>query len=108
MFERSEKLSRRIADRIDLLVDLATLGEYGLELEAAKAERCELDGRRAAWEALATPRRGDCPPGTTSRAREQAPRTRRAARWGRLVAQEPAATYSPRPLRAKYHRRGEA
>ncbi len=55
-------------DTIDLVVDFATLGEYGLEtVEAAKTacagERCELDGRRAAWEASATLRRGSqCAP----------------------------------------------
>ncbi len=55
-------------DTLDLVVDFATLGEYGLEpLEGAGAacasERCELDGRRAAWEAIATPRRGSlCAP----------------------------------------------
>ncbi len=55
-------------DTLDLVVDFATLGEYGLEPldgpEAACAgERCELDGRRAGWEAIATPRRGSqCEP----------------------------------------------
>lgn len=55
-------------DTIDLVVDFATLGEYGLEaLEgpetACAGERCELDGRRAAWEVTATPRRGSqCEP----------------------------------------------
>ncbi len=62
-------------DAIDFVVDIATLGEYGLEpLEAAETpctgRRCEQDGRTAAWEALATPRRGSrC--GTE---RESAPR----------------------------------
>ncbi len=50
-------------DTIDLVVDFATLGEYGLEpLEEAETacagERCEVDGRRAAWEVVATTRRG--------------------------------------------------
>ena len=55
-------------DTLDLVVDFATLGEYGLEpLEGAETacagERCELDGRRAGWEAIATPRRGSrCEP----------------------------------------------
>ncbi len=55
-------------DTLDLVVDFATLGEYGVEpldeSEAAcAAGRCELDGRRAAWEAIATPRRGSqCEP----------------------------------------------
>ena len=55
-------------DKLDLVVDFATLGEYGLEpIEGAEVacagERCELDGRRAAWEAIAAPRRGSrCEP----------------------------------------------
>lgn len=55
-------------DTLDLVVDLATLGEYGLEpLDGAEAAcaggRCEQEGRTAGWEALATPRRGSrCAP----------------------------------------------
>jgi hypothetical protein len=59
MFERRENLAGRVAGAIDLLVDFATLGEYGLEPLPADG-RCELDGHRAAWEALATSRRGSC------------------------------------------------
>lgn len=59
MFERREKIAGRVAGAIDLLVDLATLGEYGLEPLPADG-RCELDGHRAGWEALATSRRGSC------------------------------------------------
>jgi hypothetical protein len=66
MFERSETIVGRLAGTIDLLVDLATLGEYGLEPLPADG-RCELDGQRAGWEALATSRRGSC--GETARAR---------------------------------------
>jgi hypothetical protein len=62
MFESKTHIRTRLMDTIDLVVDFATLGEYGLEpLEAETAcagERCELDGRRVAWEAIATPRRG--------------------------------------------------
>ena len=63
MFESKTPIRNRLMDTIDLVVDFATLGEYGLEpLEGAEAacagERCELDGRRAAWEAIATLRRG--------------------------------------------------
>ena len=63
MLERKTSIRTRLMDTIDLVVDFATLGEYGLEplngAEAACAgERCELDGRRAAWEATATLRRG--------------------------------------------------
>ncbi len=52
-------IAGRVAGAIDLLVDFATLGEYGLEPLPADG-RCEQDGRRAGWEALATSRRGGC------------------------------------------------
>ena len=55
MFERREKIAGRVAGAVDLLVDFATLGEYGLEPLPADG-RCELDGQRAGWEALATSR----------------------------------------------------
>jgi hypothetical protein len=71
MFERRDKFAGRVAGAIDLLVDFATLGEYGLEPLPADG-RCELDGRRAGWEALATSRRGSC--GEVARARS--PRAR--------------------------------
>jgi hypothetical protein len=59
MFERRDKFAGRVAGAIDLLVDFATLGEYGLEPLPADG-RCGQDGRRAGWEALATSRRGSC------------------------------------------------
>jgi hypothetical protein len=68
MFERRENTVGRVAGAIDLLVDFATLGEYGLEPLPADG-RCELDGRRAGWEALATLRRGNCR--ETTRARDR-------------------------------------
>ena len=62
MFDTKDNTAGTIAGAIDLLVDFATLGEYGLESPPA-AGRCEMDGRRpAGWEALATPRRGSCIP----------------------------------------------
>ena len=65
MFERRD-IAGRVAGALDLLVDFATLGEYGLE-ELPADGRCEQDGQRAGWEALATSRRGNC--GEASRAR---------------------------------------
>jgi hypothetical protein len=68
MFESKTPIRTRLMDTLDLVVDFATLGEYGLEpLEgvetACAGERCELDGRRVASEAIATPRRGSqCEP----------------------------------------------
>jgi hypothetical protein len=64
VFDRDNKLTGRVAGAIDLLVDFATLGEYGLEPLPADG-RCELDGQRAGWEALATLRRGSCRKPTT-------------------------------------------
>jgi hypothetical protein len=75
MFETKEKIRARLMDAFDLAVDFATLGEYGLEpLDAAEAtrpgERCELDGQRTGWEALASPRRGDrCAPAPVAKPR---------------------------------------
>jgi hypothetical protein len=71
---------------------------------AAPAVDCR--GRRSSsrpW-AAKQPLRG------TAGVRQQPPRRtalerKRAALRGRLVDEKPAATYSPRPLRAKYHRR---
>jgi hypothetical protein len=66
MFERRRDIAGRVAGAVDLLVDFATLGEYGLEPLPADG-RCGPDGHRAGWEALATARRGSC--GETARAR---------------------------------------
>jgi hypothetical protein len=59
MFDRNNNFADRIAGAVDLVVDFATLGEYGLESLPADG-RCELDGQRTGWEALATSRRGSC------------------------------------------------
>lgn len=66
MFEPQNNLAGRMAGALDLLVDFATLGEYGLEA-ASPDGRCEQDGQRAAWEALAAPRRGSCRPAARAR-----------------------------------------
>jgi hypothetical protein len=66
----------RLTDAVDLLIDFATLGEYGLEPVGRTPPSCE--GRKR----------------------------QRAAPTGRpRVIEEPAATYSPRGLPPKYHRR---
>ena len=66
MFDGQDNFAGRVAGAIDLLVDFATLGEYGLEPLPADG-RCELDGQRAGWEALATSRRGSCREATRAR-----------------------------------------
>jgi hypothetical protein len=40
MFERQTSLRERLADAVDLMIDFATLGEYGLE-PVEKPRRCE-------------------------------------------------------------------
>ncbi len=47
----------RIADRMDLAIDLLTLGQYGLEKVPAGRAGCEGCGPRADWEALPPARR---------------------------------------------------
>ena len=81
----NSSLARRVLGGVDLAIDLATLGEYGLEPldEAARGdadEHCrERPGHVAGWEALAKSRpRGRC------RERDRAPERQRAARRAAL------------------------
>jgi hypothetical protein len=41
MFDSKKTLSTRAADAADLMIDFATLGEYGLEPVAAPVASCE-------------------------------------------------------------------
>lgn len=58
----------RVADRIDLAIDLLTLGQYGLECREVPAGTNDCEGSkrrtrkesRAAWEAPRTSRRPGC------------------------------------------------
>lgn len=50
-------IANRLLGAVDLAIDVATLGEYGLETLPDEAE-CELTG--VGWEALAPARRGGC------------------------------------------------
>jgi len=50
-------IANRLLGAVDLAIDLATLGEYGLETLPDEAE-CELTA--IGWEALAPARRGGC------------------------------------------------
>jgi hypothetical protein len=52
MFDTKKNLSDQIADAADLVIDFATLGEYGLEPAGRPAQPCE--GRRRS---SMTPRR---------------------------------------------------
>jgi len=44
MFDTKKSLSTHVVDAADLMIDFATLGEYGLEPVIAPAQPCE--GRR--------------------------------------------------------------
>jgi len=69
MSKLREQLMDRAAGAVDLLIDFATLGEYGFEPVAASgAGACEgaVAGRAAdGWEAFSRARRGGCEPGRT-------------------------------------------
>ncbi len=52
--------AQRLLGAVDLAIDFATLGEYGLEPLPAGGPRRERPGPRTGWEALATARRGGC------------------------------------------------
>jgi hypothetical protein len=60
-----QSFGQRILSGVDLLIDFATLGEYGLEPLPADGHRRERAnrrpaGRRPGWEAPTTTRRGAC------------------------------------------------
>jgi hypothetical protein len=46
MFDSKQTLTDRLADAIDLTIDFATLGEYGLEPADATARPCETRHRQ--------------------------------------------------------------
>jgi len=56
MFDTKTNLSERLTDAVDLLIDFATLGEYGLEPAARTAPACE--SRRRPHASQAGTRRG--------------------------------------------------
>ena len=47
MFDSKTKISGRLTDAVDLLIDFATLGEYGLEPVGRTATSCETRRRTA-------------------------------------------------------------
>jgi hypothetical protein len=65
MFHGHKGIGQKLLDAVDLTIDLATLGEYGLEPLPADGPCRELTDRRptlrrSGWEALPTARRGAC------------------------------------------------
>ena len=53
----ARRLVARLMDGLDLLIDFATLGEYGLEELPTNGLGAEGTGRDTGWEALAPARR---------------------------------------------------
>jgi len=47
MFDSKQTLTGRLTDAVDLLIDFATLGEYGLEPVGRTAPSCETRRRTA-------------------------------------------------------------
>jgi hypothetical protein len=46
MFDSKQTLTTRLTDAVDLMIDFATLGEYGLEPVGRTAPSCETRHRR--------------------------------------------------------------
>jgi hypothetical protein len=59
MFDSKQTLTNRLADAADLLIDFATLGEYGLEPVGRTAQPCEAGHRPPA---ARQPRDRQCAP----------------------------------------------
>jgi len=57
MFYSTTKRRRRLTDAVDLLIDFATLGEYGLEPVGRTSPSCETRRRTSSSPALSTLRR---------------------------------------------------
>ena len=57
MFDCKQTLTTRLADAVDLMIDFATLGEYGLEPVGRTAPSCETRLRRPAPTPCSGPRR---------------------------------------------------
>ncbi len=61
MFDSSKNISTRLADAADLLIDFATLGEYGLEPVAKAPSSCETRHRQPLSPATTRRRRPGAP-----------------------------------------------
>jgi hypothetical protein len=71
MFHGRKGIGQKLLDAVDLAVDVATLGEYGLEPLPAdgpcrERAECRPTLRRSGWEELPTARRGACGHGESS------------------------------------------
>jgi hypothetical protein len=75
MFDSKKNLSARLSDAADLLIDFATLGEYGLEPAAKPTSSCETRHRHSVAPAAPRHRRPGAP--TLILASEEPPSRRR-------------------------------
>jgi hypothetical protein len=57
MFDCKQTLTTRLTDAVDLMIDFATLGEYGLEPVGSTPPSCESRTRRPAPTPCSGPRR---------------------------------------------------
>ncbi|OJU81677.1 MAG: hypothetical protein BGO11_02330 [Solirubrobacterales bacterium 70-9] len=57
MFDCKQTLTTRLTDAVDLMIDFATLGEYGLEPLEPASPTCEARTRRPAPTPCSGPRR---------------------------------------------------
>src|SRR5215218_6098664 len=74
MFHGRVYFGQRVISGVDLAIDFATLGEYGLSADGSCRQRTgrrSRPSRRPGWEASATTRRGAC--GTVKRTSGEAP-----------------------------------
>jgi hypothetical protein len=49
MFDRKTTIAERLTDAVDLVIDFATLGEYGLEPVGRTPAPCETRRRPPTW-----------------------------------------------------------
>jgi hypothetical protein len=61
MFDSKKNITARLADAADLMIDFATLGEYGLEPARKAAPSCETRHRRPLAATTTRPRRLGAP-----------------------------------------------
>lgn len=57
MFDSKQTLMARLSNAVDLIIDFATLGEYGLEPVGSTPPSCETRHRRPAPDPCPGPRR---------------------------------------------------
>jgi hypothetical protein len=77
MFDSSKNISARLADAADLLIDFATLGEYGLEPVAKATPSCETRQHRPIAPASSATNRRRRPGAPTLVLAPEEPRPRR-------------------------------